>query len=327
MFAFDSFNAAHKLAGPGYIILNVIRVLNIIVLLLIAIASWVMLVMTFFFFDGVSHFITSLISLFLIVSELSLFPDYFLRYWPLLGLESGLVFLGSAMVVLGFNTMGNLNKTATSIENLGLPLWRLVLASGILATIMGVANIVATIVLCDSAQGITGRQVRSRGATAMNEKLEPSLSRNYSRNSFRPGTRTSDLPSYNTQDRRRSKFGFKFPIRIAGLSRPTANEPEQSKWASRFSRAPVEISGPIPTDNDQFSKWESRTSPVAPEIERPPTALHPAYSPASRYSERNYEMTGPFEYGVWESGVNFFYTRHYDGDDVGDGNRGRRRES
>lgn len=35
-----------KLAGPGYITLNVIRVLNIISLLLVAIGSWIMLVMT-----------------------------------------------------------------------------------------------------------------------------------------------------------------------------------------------------------------------------------------------------------------------------------------
>jgi hypothetical protein len=35
-----------KMAGPGYIALNVIRVLNVISLILVVIASWVMLVMT-----------------------------------------------------------------------------------------------------------------------------------------------------------------------------------------------------------------------------------------------------------------------------------------
>lgn len=49
-----------SLAGPGYIILNVIRVLNIISLLAVIAASSVMLVKTFivskfFFFDAVSH--------------------------------------------------------------------------------------------------------------------------------------------------------------------------------------------------------------------------------------------------------------------------------
>ena len=56
-----------KLAGPGYIILNAIRVMNIISLLAAVAASSVMLVKTFvvskfFFFDGVSHVITAIMS-------------------------------------------------------------------------------------------------------------------------------------------------------------------------------------------------------------------------------------------------------------------------
>lgn len=56
-----------NLAGPAYLILNVIRALNIIGLLLVATASFLMLVKTivvskFFFFDGCSHVITACIS-------------------------------------------------------------------------------------------------------------------------------------------------------------------------------------------------------------------------------------------------------------------------
>lgn len=47
------------------------------------------------------------------------------------------------MVILGFNILGHLNKEATSVENLGLPLWRIVIASGIVTSIMGFVNIVA----------------------------------------------------------------------------------------------------------------------------------------------------------------------------------------
>ena len=52
-----------SLSGPGYIVLNVIRVCNIIALLAIVAASFCMLIKTFvvskfFFFDGVSHVIT-----------------------------------------------------------------------------------------------------------------------------------------------------------------------------------------------------------------------------------------------------------------------------
>ena len=56
-----------SLAGPGYIVLNVIRVMNIIALLSVVAASFVMLVKTFivskfFFFDGVSHLVTGCVS-------------------------------------------------------------------------------------------------------------------------------------------------------------------------------------------------------------------------------------------------------------------------
>lgn len=52
-----------SLSGPGYVVLNIIRVCNIIALLAIVAASFCMLIKTFvvskfFFFDGVSHVIT-----------------------------------------------------------------------------------------------------------------------------------------------------------------------------------------------------------------------------------------------------------------------------
>ena len=43
-----------SLAGPGFIILNTIRVMNIIALLAVIAASWVMLVKTFFISKYVS---------------------------------------------------------------------------------------------------------------------------------------------------------------------------------------------------------------------------------------------------------------------------------
>ncbi|KAI9054049.1 hypothetical protein LZ554_001220 [Drepanopeziza brunnea f. sp. 'monogermtubi'] len=264
-----------NITGAGYITLNVIRVLNIISLLLVVVASWMMLVMTvktssFYFFDAISHFITSTVGLFLIVSELTLFRSYFVAFWPLLSLESGFVFLGTAMMVLGFNTLGNLNKAATSVENLGLPMWRTVIASGILTSIMGFSNIVATFVFCDSKLGITGRQVRSQGASIPKD----AGTKSFSLSSGSPRASCS-LPSYNAPaDRQKSRFSFRLPVR-----------------SSRF-----EISRPVVQDPEQFAKWDaSRSSPIAPEVQRPPTALHPYHQgvvnpqppppPSSRYSE------------------------------------------
>jgi len=187
----------------------------------------------------------------------------------MLGPDSGFVFLGCAMVVLGFNILGNLNKDATSVSNLGLPLWRIVIASGILSSLLGLLNIFATYVFCDSKQGINARQVRSHGAAIPQDNVGKSSLSVSSCSTRSPATR---LPSYNinVDDRRKSRFGIRLPIRISGISRPVANDPEQ------------------------FAKWDSRDSPVVPEVQRPPTALHPIYQkptspqaprpPSSRYS-------------------------------------------
>ena len=152
-----------SLAGPGYVILNIIRVCNIISLLAVIAASSVMLVKTFvvskfFFFDACSHVIAAVISsmprtiswiflktnrltAFLIVSEISIFRGYFARNWPLFGPESGFITLGSSMLMLGNGVLGNLNKQATSQKSLGLAFWRIVISAGIVVIVMGVVNL------------------------------------------------------------------------------------------------------------------------------------------------------------------------------------------
>jgi hypothetical protein len=51
--------------------------------------------------------------------------------------------LGVAMIFLGNSVLGNLNKQATSQESIGLPFWRLVIASGIIVFVMGFINLFA----------------------------------------------------------------------------------------------------------------------------------------------------------------------------------------
>ncbi|KAM3074642.1 hypothetical protein ACMFMG_008070 [Clarireedia jacksonii] len=248
-----------KQQGRGFIILNVLRVLNIIALLDVVVASWIMLIMTvktsnFFFFDGVSHFITSTIGLFLITSELSLFRTYFATYWPTLSPYNGFTFLGIAMIVLGFNILGNLNKAATSVKILGLPMWRVVISSGVLSSVMGLFNIIASFVF--SEKNRTAREIRSHGAVKQADIYEKP---------FRLSSQANDerLPSYNTEptERRKPRFSLRFPIRHSQISKPLQSEP-------------------VP---------QTRNSPIVPEIQRPESALHPAnqrpyYPPSSRYS-------------------------------------------
>ncbi|KAF2490929.1 hypothetical protein BU16DRAFT_434924, partial [Lophium mytilinum] len=285
-----------SLAGPGYIILNVIRALNIIALTAVVTGSFVMLVKTFvvskfFFFDAVSHVITALTSMFLVVSECSLFRSFFARNWPLLSPAHGFVGLGCAMIVLGLNILGNMNKEATSQESLGLPFWRLVLASGILCLVIGFFNVVASYVFRDSSRGITARRVRSHGAVALTDTesapnigIGKSLSINtHTTGSSSSGTlhhieltspvkephrtfspartfrnaRNSILPSYHSSS----------PLRVFhSSSNSTDTSPsKKSKRSSTGPRVPINISAPLNV-NPQFAH-----------LVRPDMAHHPSH--------------------------------------------------
>ncbi|KAF1820342.1 uncharacterized protein K489DRAFT_54082 [Dissoconium aciculare CBS 342.82] len=173
--------SSKSLAGPGYIILNGLRVMNIISFLAVITASIVMLVKTsvtthLFFFDALCHVITAISSMFFIASELCVFPLYFERYWPLLSPRHGLVTLAIAMIVIGITVMGNLNKDAGSVEHLGLAFWQIVISSGILIFILGHLNLLATFIFRDRKQDINARMVRSNGAAEYKTPIQESSS-------------------------------------------------------------------------------------------------------------------------------------------------------
>ncbi|CAF9932011.1 MAG: hypothetical protein HETSPECPRED_008247 [Heterodermia speciosa] len=244
-----------SLAGPGYVVLNVIRVCNIICLLAIVAASAVMLVKTFivskfFFFDGVSHVITAALSLFLIITELPLLRGYVARNWPLLGPQSGFVTLGVLMIILGVSILGNLNKQATSQKSLGTSFWQIVISSGIVVIIFGVVNLFASYIFRNKKQDITARQVRAHGATSAQKtqalSYSPSNSNSSRRRSFHLN-RSDTLPSYYTQSPRNPDM------------RQTRN-----------------ISAPVNVDHSQFDKFKENSEPVG--LQRPDSALHPAYN-------------------------------------------------
>ncbi|MCJ1298916.1 hypothetical protein MMC08_001707 [Hypocenomyce scalaris] len=239
-----------SLAGPGYIILNTIRVMNIIGLLAVIAASSVMLVKTFivskfFFFDGVSHVITAGMSLFLIISELPLFRGYYARNWPLLSSSSGFVTLGSLMIIVGVGILGNLNKQATSEQSLGLAFWRIVISSGIVVVVLGVINIFANYIFRNTSQGVTARMVRAYGAVAP-QKVDVYRSGTSStgRKSFHLG-RSDTLPSYHP--------------------------PETRQQQQQPARIPMTISAPMNVDQGQFAKFQGSA-----EVGKPDLAHHPA---------------------------------------------------
>ncbi|KAL4809135.1 hypothetical protein BDV18DRAFT_134014 [Aspergillus unguis] len=233
-----------SLAGPGYVILNAIRVMNIIVFLDMSAAHVVMLIKIdlltdFFFFQAVGHAIAIGVSLFLVISELPIPPlyRYISRYCPSLGEDSGFLSISFAMLVLGVGVLGDLNTPATSQEKLGLTFWRIIISAGILALVLSVVNVAANFAFADRDIGVSARHVRSYGAVAPQKVA----SRTGSQRSFKLGTKQEEsLPSYSTPSPMRrvsSANASRFPVKISSPQNPTLM-PSEVEYApsSKYSR-------------------------------------------------------------------------------------------
>ncbi|EPQ65810.1 Bgt-3017 [Blumeria graminis f. sp. tritici] len=277
-----------RLAGIGYITLNILRGANIISLILVVVAMWIILVMTFennnfFFFDGMSHFVVSTASIFLLTSELTLFKSYFSKFWPLLSLGSGLVFLGLSMLALGFHVLGNLNKPAAKVENLGLSMWRIVISSGILTSFLGLFNILATYIFCDSTTGITGRQLRTFGVV-----YSPPAPDCFTTPATLSGSMRQPEPTSfhaNSSVTKRGPFHLHLPNAIQSSLRPQS-----------FDKQPSVTTISVPHDLEATAHQASRMSPVIPDLQRPPTALHPAFNQRDKLDSVSSEKNECQEY-------------------------------
>ncbi|PWY86290.1 hypothetical protein BO70DRAFT_378902 [Aspergillus heteromorphus CBS 117.55] len=227
-----------SLAGPGFVILNAIRVINIIVFLDLIAASVVMLIKislltSFFFFEAVSHVVAVGVSIFLIVSELPVYRGYFDKNWPLLGQDSGFITLAVPMLMLGVGVLGDLNTKATSQDALGLAFWRIVLSAGILAMIMSVVNVAASFVFADSDLGVSARHVRVYGAVAPQKVM----TRSSSQRTFQLSVKKEEtLPTYSPQGTLRRQMSMRqntrFPLKISSPVDPiNLNDAASSKYS------------------------------------------------------------------------------------------------
>jgi hypothetical protein len=262
--------------GVGMVVLQGTRAFSIIALATAIVACWVLIIKintdrTFFFFDAASLFFTSSVSLFLCISELPLARSYFNDTWPVLGDHHGLTWLGLAMVIIGCNLLGKLNLPANDASKIGLPWWRLVLAGGILCIVMGVLNVIFSSVWRDSKSNLSARDVRDNGSLANADQQLP-----YAKTFHSKQSNNSSLRNEKTKSKFMSMF-WKKDEDESGRPRPN-------------------ISGPITThhpNNDIEHQGESyaHTSPVAPGVQRPDSALHPLRrdisSRSSKYSTAN----------------------------------------
>lgn len=340
-----------KLRGIGYRALNVLRPCNIITLVAVVAASWVMVVLSgvtgqFFFFDAISHVFTSFIAIFLILTEIQwgFFKRYFERAWPVFSDRHGFLWLGLSMVALGCDMLGNLNKPVFSSENLGLPLWRLIMAAGILSLTFGFFNFVATLVFRDAPAGLTARMIRTDGNLADGGKLGTGIGSGSNPADYYAATASSlsrnNTRRYNKEEMPYGSSGSSLGDEESAAANPPANR--FKRMTQVFKKSPfighgygglagkkIQISHPMPVgqydeetagianhgasagvgdyyshtndaatvvdDHDMADEHdiehggstyhEDRSSPILPDIRRPPTALHPAMS--SHYSVAN----------------------------------------
>ncbi|QKX56353.1 uncharacterized protein TRUGW13939_03454 [Talaromyces rugulosus] len=247
-----------SLAGPGYVILNVLRGINIIAFLDLIAASIVMLIKitlnnNFFFFEAVTHVITASLSIFLIISELPILGNFFNRYCPQLGQTAGFGPLAFVMIVLGVAVLGNLNNDDFSEKHLGLSMWRIVASAGILSMTMGIVNFIAGFIFADSANSVTARQVRAYGAVA--DKV---VDRKGSQKSFQLSlNRDETLPTYRASNNNNN------------------NNTGRSMSMRQADRIPLKISSPVKDRTDTSS---SKYSSSEVDLTMPNAAHHPAYS-------------------------------------------------
>jgi len=268
-----------KVWGKGHLILNALRAFNIIGLGVVMVASWAMIVLSglsgnFFFFDMISHFFVFSIAVFLAISEVGLFQGYFERNWPVLSPTHSLAWLGAAMFVIGCSILGDLVKPAYNVDVLGLAMWRLVLSAGILSITFGTFNIMASAVF--RGNEITARNIRSDGSLATPTKKDTYDS--YSGYSSRDRDDYSSRSNTLTQQDEPISAARRF-TRMLNVKNLRKSKIQISKPFNPVISQHADIER---ADTDQFA---NRGSPIDPHVQRPPTALHPAFTGGSRYSE------------------------------------------
>lgn len=181
----------------------------------------------------------------LIITELPLFRRYIATNWPLLSPSSGFVTLGIVMIILGVSILGNLNKSATSSQSLGEAFWRIVIASGILACIMGLVNIFASYGFRHKSLGITARQVRMHGNLAQQKVYIPPTagpgSSVYStpQLSAKPSAASSQRPLQPQRNRHRSFWLNPSARRSVSATLPSYHPPQPHNQPIRNISAPI----------------------------------------------------------------------------------------
>jgi hypothetical protein len=271
--------------GIGMIVLQVLRAFTIIGLISGIAASVVLIAKVdmskdYWFFDAVSSSFTVLFSMFFIITELPVFKllkRWIRGNWPTFSDMHGLTWLGIACIMIGCNILGKLTQPYASQKELGMTMWQLVLAGGILDFVFGGLNIAASLVFADRANRINARDIRAHGSLA--ERHKDSMSGGVLPGGASGYTGSSHHSPSLRKEKGRSKFVSMFwkkddEVEDAGKEyvRPTISGPMNPVHRDIERDADVDMDKP--------------RSPIDPNVTRPDSIYHPIHGvrSSSNYS-------------------------------------------
>ncbi|KAI1388752.1 uncharacterized protein F4822DRAFT_429368 [Hypoxylon trugodes] len=253
--------------GSAFIILQVIRCCNIAVLLAIIFVSGVMMYFAkmpngFQFFNDVSLAFVIGISGLLLWTELPIEfgKEMIGRNWPVISEARGFTWLGISMILMGSHHLGALSNDTYNNKDVPFQVWQAILGTGIISIAFGVTNIISSLIFSNKKDGVHAREVRNKGATTQDVIFH------------------EEYESYRSNSIRKEK-------------------PKTRSFFFGKGDAKPKISHPIAVHDiehghgDELPMVDDRSSPIIPDVKRPPTALHPAYnagSRSSRYSEASH---------------------------------------
>ncbi|KAI1766586.1 hypothetical protein GGR53DRAFT_202515 [Hypoxylon sp. FL1150] len=264
--------------GPAFIILQVIRCCNIAVLLAVMAVSVIMMVYAkmpngFQFFNDVSLAFVLLVAGLLLWTEIPVDTGkkFITANWPAFGENRGFTWLGITMILIGCHHLGALSNSTYNNKDVPFQVWQAIMGSGIIAIAFGVTNVITSFIFSNRAHGVSAREIRRDGATTLDV--------NY----------TEEYESYRSNSVRKEKKGN----RITRLFGKGGSKPKISQPISSYPTQNDDVEYGRPDDLPMaHASVDSRSSPIIPEVRRPPTALHPALagtrSISSRYSEASH---------------------------------------
>ncbi|KAI0181357.1 hypothetical protein GGR52DRAFT_31785 [Hypoxylon sp. FL1284] len=263
--------------GGAFIILQVIRGCNIAVFLAVMAVAVLMMIYAkmptaFQFFNDVSLAFVLLVAGLLLYTEVPL--DYGKAFittnWPAFGETRGFTWLGIAQILIGCHHLGALSTNTYNNENVPFQVWQAIMGSGIIAIAFGITNIITSFIFSNRAHGVSAREIRRDGATTLDVNFAEEYD-SYRSNSVRKEKKLNRITKLFAK-------GSKPKI-----SQPIAHHPIQDDL--EYGHNDEVAFDEVPIDN--------RSSPIIPDVKRPPTALHPAFqtgarSITSRYSEASH---------------------------------------